>query len=62
MREIVEILMRRDGISESEALDIINQCQEEIDCAIGEGTSYDEVEEIFASWTGLESDYLIKLL
>ena len=57
MKEIIEILMRRDGISEVEAENLIADCQEEMESAIMRG-NYQECEDILASYLGLEPDYL----
>lgn len=61
MREIVNILMRRDGISENEARNLIEDCMLEIHEAIAAGR-YMEAEDIFMQEIGLEPDYLINLL
>ena len=57
MKRIVEILMRRDGISEIEAENLIEECMEEMNDAIMRG-NYQECEDILASYLGLEPDYL----
>lgn len=57
MKEIVEILKRRDGISENEAWARVTDCQEEMEGAIMRG-NYQECEDIIASYLGLEPDYL----
>ena len=57
MKQIVEILMRRDGISEVEAENLIEDCMEEMQDAIMRG-NYQECEDILASYLGLEPDYL----
>lgn len=61
MREIVNILMRRDGISENEARNLIEDCMLEIHEAIAAGR-YMEAEDIFMDWLSLEPDYLIQIL
>lgn len=61
MKEIINILMRRDGISENEARNLVEECREEIETAIA-GGRYMEAEDIFMDWLGLEPDYLISLL
>lgn len=61
MREIVNILMRRDGISENEARNLIEDCMLEIHEAIAAGR-YMEAEDIFMDWLGLEPDYLMQIL
>lgn len=57
MREIIEILMKRDGISVNEAENLIEDCSEEMESAIMRG-NYQECEDILASYLGLEPDYL----
>lgn len=61
MNEIVNILMRRDGISENEARNLVEDCMLEIHEAIAAGR-YMEAEDIFMDWLSLEPDYLILLL
>lgn len=61
MNEIVEILMRRDGISRLEAENLIEECKEELWSAATRG-SYQECEDIVALYLGLEPDYLDVLL
>lgn len=60
MREIVNILMRRDGISENEARNLVENCMLEIHEAIAAGR-YMEAEDIFMDWLGLEPDYLMQI-
>ena len=57
MREIVDILMRRDNISENEAIAIVRECRDEIMDAAFRG-SYTECEDILAFYLNLEPDYL----
>jgi len=59
MKEIVEILMRRDGISENEAWNIIEECREEIHEAIMDDASINVIEDIIADYLGLEPDYIM---
>lgn len=61
MREIINILMRRDGISENEARNLVENCMLEIHEAIAAGR-YMEAEDIFMDWLGLEPDYLMQIL
>lgn len=58
MREIIEILMRRDGISRLEAENIVGQCRNEIYEAITNNASYDDITNIIEDFLGLEPDYL----
>lgn len=55
---IVQILMRRDGLSRLNAEDIVDECQYEITDAIDEGASLEELEEIIDDYLSLEPDYL----
>lgn len=58
MNEIVEILMRRDGISENEAWNCVEECQNEINDIIMWGGTLDQIEDAIADYLGLEPDYL----
>ena len=57
MKEIINILMQRDDISENEAYNLLDDCMEELQDAIMRG-SYIDAEDIIASYLGLEPDYL----
>ena len=61
MNEIVEILMRRDGISRLEAESLVEECKEEVWDAAARG-NYQECEDIVYSYLNLEPDYLDVLL
>lgn len=59
MERIIEILMRRDGYSRKEAVDIVNDVRSMMkDC----NYDPDKSEEIFVSELGLEIDYIPDLL
>ena len=61
MNEIIEILMRRDGISRLEAENLVDECLDEMYGAFEVG-DYLECEEILKCMLGLEPDYLELLL
>lgn len=61
MQEIIEILMRRDGISYAEAKTAYLECQEAIQDAIDNDEIF-EVEEILRSELGLEPDYIFNFI
>ena len=61
MKEIVDILMRRDGISEKEAVEEYRRTQSELLDAIV-GTSCLEPEDVLAEELGLEPDYIFNFL
>ena len=58
MNEIIDILMRRDGLSREEAIATIENCKEDLYTA----TTLEEAEESIAYWLSLEPDYLEILL
>ena len=57
MNEIIQILMRRDGMTVKEAKQAYLDCKAEIDDAIM-GFNVCEVEDILLSELGLEMDYI----
>lgn len=59
MIKIINILMRRDGLSYEEAKNLFLETQEEIDIALREGRSLEDVEYIIEDYLGLEPDYII---
>lgn len=61
MKEIIRILMERDGVTYEEAKEMYLDCRSEILDAIS-GTSYIDPEEILASELGLEPDYLFNFI
>lgn len=61
MNKIVSILMTRDGISENEAQNILDDCRSEIEDVLNMGGGYDEVEDIVKYFLGLEMDYLFDI-
>lgn len=62
VQEIAEVLMRRDGISYNEAMDLVEKCQDELEILVQGGGSIDDAEDCVAYWLGLEPDYLVTLL
>ena len=58
MEVIVSILMRRDHMTREDDIDLFLQTEEEINEAISEGASYDDVQDILEYNLGLEPDYL----
>ena len=61
MQEIIEILMRRDGLSYADAKEAYLECQEAMMDAIDCGNFY-EVEEILSYELGLEGDYVFNFI
>lgn len=61
MNEIIRILIHRDGLSEAEAEERVEEVKEEINEAIASG-DYELVEDIVASELGLEMDYIFDLI
>ena len=60
--KIVEILMKRDGMTREEASDLVNDVRHEIHEIIEGGGGYEEVECIMCDELGLEMDYIDELL
>ena len=60
--EIISILMRRDLLTQDEAISVIEEVREEISLAIEDGANLDEIEDILADYLCLEPDYLIEFL
>lgn len=61
MKKIIEILMKRDGISEKEAREIVEDARSELLDAIS-GTSVLTPEDVMYGELGLELDYVMYLL
>lgn len=61
MQEIIEILMRRDGISYADAREAYLECQEAMMFAMDYGDMF-EVEEILRYELGLEPDYIFNFI
>ena len=59
---LVELIAKRDGISENEAYEICEQCRRDILHAIDKNCEIEEVEDILMDWLGLEPDYLMDLM
>ena len=57
MEKIINLLMKRDGISYQDAEDAYFGCKEAITEAVENGW-YDEVDEILSGELGLEPDYI----
>ena len=61
METIKEILMRRDGVSEQEAEDLINDAKEELYELLEQG-DMESAHDICQTHFGLEPDYLMELI
>lgn len=61
VRPIKEVLMHRDGISEEEADDLIEQAKEDLRERLEAGEGAEDPAEICMDWFGLEPDYLEEL-
>lgn len=57
VEDIINLISRRDNISYIEAMNIVNDCMEEMEGAVMRG-NWQEAEDIVASYLGLEPDYL----
>jgi len=59
MKSIKQILMNRDGMTEEEAQNLINEATEDMDNRLAKGEMPDD---ICNEWFGLESDYIFDLI
>jgi nucleoid DNA-binding protein len=57
VNDIINLIARRDHISTLEAMNIVNECMEEMEDAVARG-NWLEAEDILMSYLGLEPDYL----
>lgn len=55
--DIINLISRRDNISYIEAMNVVNECMEEMENAVL-NANWSEAEDILASYLGLEPDYL----
>lgn len=64
--EIVKILMHRDGITDGEAQDIVNECQwvinDILDSEMSDFERMEEIEFTVQDYLGLEPDYIFAFL
>lgn len=61
MNEVVEVFMRRDGMTERDAVSRLHTIMRGINRMLAEGKSED-VEDYWMDESGLEVDYLVPLL
>jgi len=61
VNDIINLIARRDNISKLEAMNVVNDCMEEMEGAVMRG-NWQEAEDILASYLSLEPDYLSILL
>ena len=61
MEKVKDVLMRRDGISEDEADDLIRDFKEELDMVLS-GKSDADPDDLIREYFGLEPDYLMEFL
>ena len=60
MNQVIEILMRRDGLSKEEATERFNEVHEMVSNALG--NAQETVEDILAEELGLEMDYIFDFI
>lgn len=61
VKEVARILMRRDGLSENEAMNCVEEFMDYL-AHLDANSDLDEVESYFMEELGLEPDYLLPLL
>ena len=65
INDVVSLLVKRDGISENEAHNLVINCREDIYEALSSENLYgvyDTICDIVADWLGLEPDYIDVIL
>ena len=62
MEKIVKILMARDELSRSEAVDLVESFMVIMNEMIGRKEGLTEIEELFMDEIGLEPDYMEEIL
>lgn len=62
MKSIKEILMERDGMSEEEAIELINEAKEEASNTLINNGTFSEIEAIVEDYFGLEPDYVFDII
>ncbi len=60
MKSIIDVLIRRDGMTEEEANELLAEVKWQMEDCIAMG-NYMEAEELFMSEVGLEPDYMMEL-
>jgi hypothetical protein len=61
MESIVDVLVRRDGMSVYEATALVEEAKAELQVLVAEG-DLEAAENICEDWFGLEPDYLMDLM
>ena len=61
IEDIISLISHRDNISYLEAMNIVNECMEEMEDAVL-SAHWQEAEDILASYLSLEPDFLSILL
>lgn len=61
METIIKILMRRDGVTREEAIEMYEDCKSELMDAF-DGTSGLDPEEVLQEELGLEPDYIFNFI
>ena len=62
MESIRQVLMRRDGLTASEAENLIDEARADLYERLAESDSTDDLYNICEEYFGLEPDYLIELI
>lgn len=59
MESILNVLMRRDGMTEKEAEELIDMARDDLHTRLEEG---EMPHDICSEWFGLEPDYIMELI
>lgn len=61
-KDVVNILMKRDNISEEDALAMLAACRSELNNALSRGVEWEVCEDIIQNCLGLEMDYILEIV
>lgn len=62
MKEIIKVLMERDGMSRDDTLELVADFKSEALILLDKGASYYDLEELFNEFFGLEPDYMVEAI
>ena len=61
MEGIVQILMRRDGLTEEDAMELVSEAREALNEYLADG-DIESAEDVCGEYFGLEPDYITELM
>lgn len=62
IEKVARIIARRDGMEMADAIEIVQECAEEMQAAVEDGAGIEEIYDMILSDLGLEPDYIDEML